>query len=285
VYALDADSGTIRFGDGLHGAIPPIGRDAIMAFAYQRTDTAGSVVPANAIEAGSSLNLVTPVAGAEGALAADHAAGGTPRADPARVLQAAPARLRQRERALTRRDLEDLALGFPEVAQARVLARGPAAALVLVARTDDPAPSPALVREVKRALLDNAPPALAAPGALVVTGPRLRPFQVRLTLATATLAYAAALAGAARDVLRAWFDSAAGGRDGRGWPLGARPDEAGIVARLLPLQRLDGVHDVQLEERGPDGRARPLQALRPDDLAQLTADGITLEFRLPQETP
>jgi hypothetical protein len=86
-------------------------------------------------------------------------------------------------------------------------------------------------------------------------------------------------------VLRAWFDSGNGGRAGRGWPLGARPDEAGIVARLLTLPHLDGVADVQLEQRGPDGKAGPLQALRPDDLAQLALDGITLEFRLPQETP
>jgi hypothetical protein len=284
-YALDAETGVIRFGDGLHGAIPPIGRDAIMAFSYQRTDTAGGQVPANAITAGSSLSLVTPVAGAEGALAADHAAGGTPRDDPARILLAAPARLRQRGRALTARDLEDLALGFPEVAQARALARGAATKLVLVARADDPYPSPALLREVKRALLDSAPPALAAPGAFDVTGPRLRPFQLRLTLATGTLAYAASLARSAREVLRAWFDSGNGGRAGRGWPLGARPDEAGIVARLLTLPHLDGVADVQLEQRGPDGKAGPLQALRPDDLAQLALDGITLEFRLPQETP
>ena len=29
VYSLDEDTGTIRFGDGQHGAIPPIGADAI----------------------------------------------------------------------------------------------------------------------------------------------------------------------------------------------------------------------------------------------------------------
>ena len=38
VYALDEATGEIRFGDGRHGRIPPIGRDSIMAFSYRRTE-------------------------------------------------------------------------------------------------------------------------------------------------------------------------------------------------------------------------------------------------------
>ena len=38
VYALDEDSGRVRFGDGQHGKIPPIGRDSIVAFSYRRTE-------------------------------------------------------------------------------------------------------------------------------------------------------------------------------------------------------------------------------------------------------
>ncbi len=42
VYALDEATGEIRFGDGLHGRIPPIGRDSIVAFRLQ-THRAGSI--------------------------------------------------------------------------------------------------------------------------------------------------------------------------------------------------------------------------------------------------
>ncbi len=81
VFALDENTGEIRFGDGLHGTIPPVGTDSIVAFQYQRTEppAKGAVdVPANAIEARTKLNLVTPVAGVEAVFSADHAAGGAP---------------------------------------------------------------------------------------------------------------------------------------------------------------------------------------------------------------
>ena len=35
---IDPESGEIRFGDGQHGAIPPIGTDSIVAFRYKRTE-------------------------------------------------------------------------------------------------------------------------------------------------------------------------------------------------------------------------------------------------------
>lgn len=286
VYAFDESSGVIRFGDGLHGAIPPIGRDAIMAFAYQRTDLAGDMAPANAIAAGSTLAMVTSIEGVEGALAADDAAGGMPAETPARILRAAPSRLRQRGCALTAHDLEDLALAlFREVAQARTMASGTATRLVLVARAADPRPAPALLREARRELLEKAPPALAVPGAFEVSGPRLRPFQVTLKLAAASFDHAARLADQARKALRAWFDSTAGGRDGQGWPLGERPDEVGIAACLLGLEYLDGVLGVQVTELAADGAVRPLGTLRPDELALLADDGIALDITLPREAP
>jgi hypothetical protein len=286
VYALDADSGVVRFGDGRHGAIPPIGRDAIMAFSYQRTEAGAGLAPANAITAGSSLGIVTPVEGAEAAFAADQAAGGMPPETPERVLRAAPSRLRQRGRALTARDLEDLALQrFPELVQARALAHGRTTRLVLVTREADPRPAPALLREVRRELLGSAAPALAAPGAFEVGAARLRPFRVSLELAIATLDLSATVADASRKALRAWFDSALGGRDGQGWPLGAQPDETGIAACLLRLEHLDGVAGVELTERTGDGAARPLQPLRADELAVLDLDGITLQFKVPEEAP
>ena len=41
VYALDEGTGIVRFGDGLHGAIPPIGVGRLsLRFAYERTEPA-----------------------------------------------------------------------------------------------------------------------------------------------------------------------------------------------------------------------------------------------------
>ncbi|MEO7496033.1 MAG: hypothetical protein ABIT83_18640 [Massilia sp.] len=281
VYALDEANGIIRFGDGVHGAIAPIGRDAIMAFRYRRTDA----VAADAVVAGSSLSIVTPVEGAEAAFAADLAAGGSPPEDVARVLRFSPSHLRQRGVAVTARDLEDMALSLlPEAAQARCIRRGAATQMVLVMRGPDPLPSRAVKRELRRQLLAASAPALAAPGAFGVIDPLPVPFYAQLALATSSLNHSAALATDAKRTLAALFDSAVGGRDGEGWLLGALPDDTDIAASLLDVAYLDAIVGVTLSERDAEGRAIPLRAtLREGELAVLAADGIELQFVVPQE--
>ena len=125
-YMLDEASGTITFGDGRHGMIPPIGADAIVAFTYLRADAGvGDDVPANQVAARSELNLVSAVEGVEEVRAADDAAGGVPTDTPDRVLRFAPDRLRHRERAVSAADFENLALDWlVDAVQARCFVRG-----------------------------------------------------------------------------------------------------------------------------------------------------------------
>ena len=128
VYALDETTGEIRFGDGLHGMIPPIGRDSIVAFSYQRTEPGRTGKRSRAGQRRSSprtaFNLVSPVESVESVIAADQAAGGAPPESDDRVLRFGFARLRHRERAVSARDLEDLALrSSPDIVQARCLIR------------------------------------------------------------------------------------------------------------------------------------------------------------------
>jgi len=288
VYGFDEASGEIRFGDALHGAIPPIGRDAIMAFQYRRTEAApvpGATAPANTVAAGSSLAIVTPVESAQAAFAADHAAGGADAEDVPRILQFGPARLRHRERAVTARDLEDMALQmFPDLAQARCVPRGREARLIVVMRGADPVPTRAVKRELRNALLAAGPPDLAAHGAFTVAQAALRPFHVRVLLVTASLDYSGRLAQQAEAAITAFFDSAAGGSDGRGWRLGDMPLDTDVAACLLDLPHLDDIEDIELTETDAAGRARPLRgSLRADELALLAADGIELRFEVRED--
>ena len=125
VYALDENTGTISFGDGLHGAIPPIGVDAIVAFRYERTDPAtADTVPANQVVLRTALNLVTPVESVEAAVCAGQSAGGLAPESTDRVVKFGASKLRHRGRAVTARDFEDMALEeFAGVVQARCFVR------------------------------------------------------------------------------------------------------------------------------------------------------------------
>jgi hypothetical protein len=281
VYALDEASGEIRFGDGRHGAIPPVGRDSIVAFRYQRTEPPGpgaADVPANAVEARTKLNLVTPIAGVEAAFAADHAAGGAPPEPDVRVLRFGMAKLRHRGRAVTARDLEDLALeSSPDVVQARAIVRGRRTRLVVVMRGDDPAPREAQKRELKRLLLSAAPTSLGRDG-LEITAAKPRQLRVSLHLRVASLDHAGAVAEAVRTRLRALFDTASGGAAGEGWPLGTSPREEDVARALIDVPQLLGIARIELSEERGDAMLPWPGTLAPHELARLAAGGIRFAF-------
>lgn len=282
VYSLDETSGAVRFGDGLHGMIPPIGRDAIVAFSYQRTEpgSLADVVPANAIAQRTKLNLITPVEGVEAVFAADQSAGGAPPDNPQRVQRFAPARLRHRERALSAADFEDHALqSSPDIVQARAFSDSDGLRLVIVMRGHDVQPSQAVRRELRRTLLAVAAPQMAIGRALRITGPALRRLRVKLTLRVASLAGSGQLANYTKGALSAFFDPASGGLEREGWPLGATPLEDDIALALLDAPQLEGIERVSFEEITPDGAAAPWrEAVRRHQLVMLAEDGLRIEF-------
>ena len=282
VYSLDETSGAVRFGDGLHGMIAPVGRDAIVAFSYQRTEPGprDDVVPANIIAQRSTLNLITPVEGVEAVFAADQSAGGAPPDSAERVQRFAPARLRHRDRALTLTDFEDHALqSSPDIVQARALSDSAGMRLVIVMRGKDVQPSQAARRELRRTLLAVAPPQMALGRALRITGPLLRRLRISVTLRMASLTGSGQLAIQAKRALSAFFDPANGGLEGAGWPLGADPSEDDVALALLDAPQLESIEQVSFQEIGPDESAAPWRGrVRPHELVMLADDGLRIEF-------
>lgn len=282
VYALDEGKGEVRFGDGRHGMIPPIGRDSIVAFSYQRTETGatGTEVPANSITARAPLNLVSPVESVESVIAADQAAGGAPPEPLDRVLRFGFARLRHRNRAVTARDLEDLALqSSPDIVQARARVRPSGVRLTVVMRGNDPQPTSAQARELRRLLLSAAPAALAGQGVLRIEGPRVRRLRVDLQLRVETLDHAGAVARDVKERLVEFFDTATGGARHDGWALGINPSEDDVALALIAAPRLDGIGAVALREILTDDSDRPWPAaIARTDLVMLDDDPVRIEF-------
>ena len=275
VYALDETNGEIRFGDGLHGAIPPIGRDSIVAFQYSRTErdpAGGDRVPANSIIARATLNLVSPVESVESVTVADHAAGGASTESDDRVLRFGFARFRHRGSAVTARDIEDLALqSSPDIVQARAVVRRGYIRLVVVMRGANPKPTAAEVRELRRLLLAAGPVSLSAPGALRIEGPRVRRLRIELTLRVETLDDAGTLTDFVKKRLAQFFDTATGGLDCDGWPLGIRPTEDDVALALIDAPDLQGIAELKLLESTDD----PIEET---DLVMLASDPFRIEF-------
>lgn len=283
VYALDETNGEIRFGDGRHGKIPPIGRDSIVAFRYGRTEpdpTGGDRVPGNTIKARAALNLVSPVETVESVTAADQAAGGAPTESDDRVLRFGFARMRHRSRAVTAEDLEDLALqSSPDIVQAHAFVRRGYIRLVVVMRGNNPVPNAAQIRELRRLLLDAAPASLSAPNVLRIEGPKIRRLRIELQLLVETLDHAGQLSSSVKKKLAAFFDTATGGLDKDGWELGAKPSEEDIALAISDAPYLESIENVRLHEITEDGKELPsLESPGSREIVMLADDPIRIQF-------
>lgn len=283
VYAFDEATGEIRFGDGQHGMIPPIGRDSIVAFSYQRTEPpkpGSEIVPGNLIAPRTALNLVSPVEGVEAVTVADQAAGGAPPEPNDRVLRFGFSRLRHRNRAVTPQDLEDLALqNSPDVAQARCFVRRGFIRLVIVMRGKNPIPNAAQIRELHRLLTAVAPPALSEQKALQIIEPSLRRLRVHLTLRVELLEHAGVLSEEVKRRVIGLFDTTTGGNDGGGWALGVNPNEESVALALIDAKHLESLIQVKFLEIADDGAQRMWPAsLKPVELVVLDTDPVRIEF-------
>ncbi len=283
VYALDDATGEIRFGDGRHGRIPPVGRDSIVAFRYRRTEPGapdGLDVPANSVEARTAINLVSPIEGVEAVFAADQAAGGAPAENTERVLRFGVASLRHRKRAVTPGDLEDLVLASsPGIAQARCFLGKGFVRLVVVMRGPYPTPNAAQVRALRAVLLAETPPSLSAAGVLRIGGPTVHRLRADLRLRVASLDVAGDAARTAIDAITELFDTVGGGADHDGWPLGENPTEADIAMALADVPQLESIASVALREVIADGTDQPWpDTLKRNELAMLSDEVIRVEF-------
>ena len=275
-YRLDPATGDIFFGDAQAGMVPPVGRDGIAALTYRRVGTAA----ANQVAAWAALNLVTTLPGVEQVVAPRPAAGGADPGSDAATLADAPAALRDRGRAVTGADLEAIALGnTSELAQARYIQSGRAARLVVVATGQDPRPGKAL-REVLRARLASVTlPRLAAKGGLAVDPPVLRPLALTAALTVESLDVGGTVDAAARSALEQLLDPATGGVEGSGWPLGAMPAEADVMAVLVGIDGLVGVTSLVLSDVDAAGVLHaPPRVFAADELAVLAPDRLVLSL-------
>jgi len=232
------------------------------------------------VAAWAALNLVTTLPGVEQVVAPRPAAGGADPGSDAATLADAPAALRDRGRAVTGADLEAIALGnTSELAQARYIQSGRAARLVVVATGQDPRPGKAL-REVLRARLASVTlPRLAAKGGLAVDPPVLRPLALTAALTVESLDVGGTVDAAARSALEQLLDPATGGVEGSGWPLGAMPAEADVMAVLVGIDGLVGVTSLVLSDVDAAGVLHaPPRVLAADELAVLAPDRLVLSL-------
>jgi predicted phage baseplate assembly protein len=181
-YALDPSTGTVTFGDGVHGSIPAAGSDITASYRYgggARDNVAAAAVSA----------LQAPILGVSAVTNADPAAGGQDAQTTDDLQAAAPAMLRSQQRVVTAADFEAEAMRAAGVARVTVLpfaspdfpgisVPGAVTVIIVPVPADPSQVMPAPAQELKEALardLDGMRPVTAE---VYVDGPVYRQVQV-----------------------------------------------------------------------------------------------------------
>ncbi|HET6229349.1 MAG TPA: putative baseplate assembly protein [Longimicrobiaceae bacterium] len=247
VYRVDPERGTVSFGDGRRGAIPPAG-SAVVAREYRSGGGAGGNQ-----EAGGIASLQTTLPGIKGVTNPRPAVGGLDAQTAEQAARGAPQWLRRRERAVTADDFEAAAEEIGGVVRAVALAgehpdypevRVPGAVTVLVvqdSRETPPVTSEDLLRAVCAAL--EAQRTLTTE--VYVRPPRF----VRVDVAAELRVDPQRSMGEAQENARTRLE---GYLDYRTWSFGQDLHPATVQSRLLSGD--DGVRTVERMRITVDGR-------------------------------
>ena len=249
-YLLDATTGTVTFGDGALGRVPPL--NARIVAAYRTTRGAAGNVAAGAVSqlpasAQASLASVTnpgAAAGGQDAETLAHTIG--------RAIELREASLR----AVTEQDYETLAIQTPGTRIARVTAianvypgfdcmRAPGVVTVLLVPSlpaGQPVPSAGL-RSAVAAYLE----ARRIVGTRVeVTGPDYLEVTVQATVGAFPTANKTQLQQAIVAALNAFLDPLTGGPDKTGWPFGRDVYRTEIMSAIAQVPGVDRVESLGL---------------------------------------
>jgi hypothetical protein len=261
-FTLDRTTGTVRFGDGRRGRIPPAGGNNVR-ISYSAGGGAHGNQPPLAI-----AQLRTTVPYVASAANCDWASGGQDAPDDHALHRASLVRLRHRGRAVCQDDYADLARrASPEVAKAtcrggcdvsrddpREQTQGGVVSVIVAPRGTDKAPQPtlALLAAVKRYLEARAPAGVE----LVLAGPLYVQVCVDAEIVVAEDASPERVRMACAASFDAYLHPLTGNDAGHGWDFGVEPHASDLFKRLDAIDGIDAVSSLRLRLIEPHAGVR-----------------------------
>lgn len=261
-FALDAEQGRIRFGDGEHGRVMPSGAK-VTAYYRSTVGEAGNVAAgtlfmlADTAHNRAILDDYDEIATKLGAIINPRAAAsGTSSEGLAAAAARAAEAVEKTERAVTLADYEALALSTPGLRLARVAARAnqhpafpcyQATGVIMVIilpflPIDRPMPGPQLLGSVKGYLSSRR----VLGTRVEVVGPRYVEVLVRAKVRACQGINLEALSQRIRDALNAFFHPLRGGPEGAGWPFGRDVYRSEVLQTIDETEGADHVVFLEL---------------------------------------
>jgi len=251
-YVTDRVNGTLIFGDGRKGMLPPVGRDNIQAFFYR---SGGGAVANREVKAGSVKELRSFLPFVDKVTNVAAAAGGSDPESTADVLERGPQTIKNRDRAVTIEDYVWLAKqASTEVHEARCLPtlndklefEPGAVTVLLVPDTDEaqPRPSQQLVRTVRDYLRKRALPIIQP--TIYIIPPQYVTVDVEAEAAPLSLEEAPLVESRIRGRLEEFLHPVRGGPEARGWDFGRNVYISEIHQLIEDTEGVDVVLSVEL---------------------------------------
>ncbi len=269
VVEVHPEGGLLIFGDGKHGKVPPSGKDILEVTYRVGGGREGNVARGAINQLISGLPLVTKVFNPV------PATGGSPKEDHLSLLRRGPKRLRHRERAITRRDLEDQLEGLEEVARAKVLeqkkqpedaqdlkeqlegltrskaAQQKAQLVIYVlpnSKEDRPWPKPQTIKALKTLIGPKLPLTVFD---FEITGPEYWETAVHAELVVHPEVSSLRLTQQATNILTAFLHPVSGGYEGNGWPFGRLPYRSDFFSLLHQIEGVVQIESLEVRLRPP----------------------------------
>lgn len=255
VYQVDRAVGMVLFGNGIHGQVPPFGREEGIRIHYKcGGGKAGNVGPFQVNRLNQTYGFVTGVCNPEALW------GGLDQETPKEALGRCGAALRHRNRAVTAGDYEALAREACRALEkvrcfggrnAQGAREGGAVTLVVYAK-DGRVDLEALVRFFR----DRMEPGILKKGRFAVITPKLVEVQVHARVQAGSFQEVFQVRQKARERIRTFLDPSAGHFNRAGWKIGQFPRAIQIQNVLKEIPQIVRIEKVYLTayENGPGGR-------------------------------
>jgi hypothetical protein len=240
-YVIDRMTGSVMFGDGKRGMIPPAGRDNIRALCYE----AGGGEKGN-VKKGTINVLKRAVPFIDSIINIDNAGGGSDGETNDRIKISGPQTIKHRDLAVTCEDYEWLAKAASlQIARAKCLSGNDPSGtvrLILIPGSDEPKPtlSQGLIRQVE----DYLKPRRISTADLVIEGPQYVDIAVRASVCPLRIEEADPVRERVKRNLQNYFHPLDGGQDNKGWEFGRDVYVSEICKVIEDTEGVDHAEDV-----------------------------------------
>ncbi len=270
-YVVDRVTGTVCFGDGRKGMIPPAGSANVIAEAYRIGGGGRGNVTANVLTA-----LRKSIAHIESVDNPFPSEGGSDQETVEEAKARGPHVIKSRNRAVTAEDFQWLTLQASNgIARARCLetiGREGEITVVVVPKQDQRrmdlsqklVPSTELLRRVKHFLDERR----LLTTRVHVVRPRYVEISLEVEVIRATSGTSERLRSAVEERLRRFLHPLVGGRDGSGWTFGRNVLKLDLYHVIEDIDGVDVVHRIRLRD---EDRRREVEQVKiaPDELVHL----------------